>query len=101
MPIVHPHPDETGQPVVIQSPSVPTAIEAWADPTAGATSIPDGQVPIELNGVALTPWTDHPRSAEGWDHLDGLNASGLILWLRLAVVLPFAPMTRKRLAAHF
>lgn len=73
MPIIHPRPDETGETVVIKNPSTPTAIEDWADPAAIATVVPDGQVPIELNGVALTPWMDYPRSAEGWGYLDGLN----------------------------
>ncbi len=73
MPITHPRPDEAGKPVVIKHPSVPTAIEAWAAPAAIATVVPDGQVPIELNGVVLTPWADYPRSAEGWGCLDGLN----------------------------
>lgn len=73
MPIIHPRPDETGKPVVITHPSAPTAIEAWADPAAIATAVPDGQVPIELNGVALTPWADYPRTAEGWGYLEGIN----------------------------
>lgn len=73
MPITHPRPDEAGKPVVIKHPSTPTAIEAWDDPAAIATVVPDGRVPVELNGVALTPWADYPRSAEGWGYLDGLN----------------------------
>lgn len=73
MPIIHPRPDEAGKPVVIKHPSTPTAIETWADSTAIATVVPDGQVPIELHGVALTPWAGYPRSTEGWGYLDGLN----------------------------
>lgn len=73
MPITHPRPDEVGKPVVIKHPSTPTAIKAWADPAAIATVLPDGQVPAELNGVALVPWADYPRTAEGWGYLDGLN----------------------------
>lgn len=73
MPITHPRPDEAGRPVIIKYPSTQTEIDAWADPVAIATVVPDGQVPAELNGVALTPWADYPRSAEGWGYLDGLN----------------------------
>ena len=73
MPIFHPQPDDEGKPVVIKYPSTPTEIEAWADPAAIATAVPDGRVPNELNGVALTPWADYPHTAEGWGYLDGMN----------------------------
>lgn len=73
MPIIHPRPDDAGKPVAIKYPSTPTVIEAWADPAAIATVVPDGQVPAELNGVALTPWADYPRTAEGWGYLDGID----------------------------
>jgi 8-oxo-dGTP pyrophosphatase MutT (NUDIX family) len=73
MPIFHPQPDDQGKPVAIKYPSTPTEIEAWADPAAIATVVPDGRVPAELNGVALTPWADYPRTAEGWGYLDGIN----------------------------
>ncbi len=35
--------------------------------------MPDGPVPDELNGIALSPWVYHPRTTEGWDYVDGLN----------------------------
>lgn len=73
MPIIHPRPDETGKPVVIKHPSTPSSMEAWTDAAVTATAVPDGPVPDELNGIALSPWTDHPRTAEGWDYVDGLN----------------------------
>ncbi len=73
MPIIHPRPDEAGKPVAIKYPSTPTEIEAWADPAAIATVVPDGQVPAELNGVAMTPWVNYPRTAEGWGYLDEIN----------------------------
>ncbi|SDS21354.1 NUDIX hydrolase [Pseudomonas oryzae] len=73
MPIFHPQPDDEGKPVAIKYPSTPTGIEAWAAPAAIATVVPDGPVPTELNGVALTPWANYPRTDEGWAYLDGIN----------------------------
>src|SRR5690606_39400972 len=59
--------------VVIKHPSTPSSLEAWTDAAVTATAVPDGAVPDELSGIALSPWTDHPRTAEGWDYVDGLN----------------------------
>lgn len=73
MSIIHPRPDETGKPVVIKYPSTPSTMKAWTDPTVTATVVPDGQVPAELNGIALSLWMDYPRTTEGWDYVDGLN----------------------------
>src|SRR5690606_25937077 len=48
-------------------------MEAWTDAALTATAVPDGPVPDELNGIALSPWTDHPHTAEGWDYVEWRN----------------------------
>jgi ADP-ribose pyrophosphatase YjhB (NUDIX family) len=67
MPIYHPHQDEHGKPVLIKHPSTPTTAEAWQDAAAIATAIPGGQMPAIINGILVSPWTDHPKTAEGWN----------------------------------
>ncbi len=69
----HPHPDNFGRRVPIWEPTIPTDLASWSDPNAIATVCPDGELPDTLNGIALEPWTDHPRTLEGWDYVDGQN----------------------------
>jgi ADP-ribose pyrophosphatase YjhB (NUDIX family) len=69
--IYHPHPDEHGQPFKILKPSVPSKPASWFDPDAVALWTPDSPVPEELNGVALTPWTDHPTDEAAWASVAG------------------------------
>jgi len=68
---LHPRPDEHGKPVHLAHPSQPTGLEAWVDPTAVATVVPDGPMPPALHGVAFEPWRDAPTSRAGWDALTG------------------------------
>lgn len=73
MAALHPCADDHGVPVLIKHPTSPSPIEAWFDAKAVATVIPNGPMPAELHGVAFKPWADHPRTAEGWDFVEGLN----------------------------
>ena len=72
---VHHHPQlgENGHPVVIKHPSHPSSPRTWHNPDAVATFVPDGDVPLGLNGVPFRKWRDHPVTAEGWDYVDGVN----------------------------
>lgn len=60
----HPHPrsDPLGRTVIIHSPSIPSPLEQWRDPSAIAVTVPDGPAVPELNGVPLSSW----RPAAGW-----------------------------------
>ncbi|MBB3017681.1 ADP-ribose pyrophosphatase YjhB (NUDIX family) [Microvirga lupini] len=73
--ILHHHPKagENGAQVVLKKPSHPSAPSTWHSPTAVATFVPDGDVPLSINGVRLSPWKDHPTTNEGWDYVDGVN----------------------------
>lgn len=70
---IHPRLNENGEQVLIKNPSSPTSSNTWEDPGVVATFVPDGPVPEHLNGIPLLPWTDHPRTAEGWNYVEGLN----------------------------
>lgn len=76
MPTLHPRSGEQGQPVIIKHPSTPTPQSHWLDPHATAITVPDGELPDALNGVALVPWRDHPTSAEGWNALTNTTLAG-------------------------
>ncbi|MDW3681609.1 NUDIX hydrolase [Cupriavidus sp. CV2] len=70
--VLHPRPDEHGKPFKIHEPSTPTGPETWMDPVSIALWTPDSAVPVELNGVPFSPWTDHPVTDGGWNYVDGL-----------------------------
>lgn len=63
---LHPCPDDKGNPVVIHTPSTPTALAAWNEPSELATVVPGGALPALLNGIPLAPWTAVPDTAAGW-----------------------------------
>ena len=69
----HPRSSDDGAPVVIKTPSHASAPSTWHNPDAVATFVPDGDVPLSLNGIALRAWRDHPTTAEGWDFVDGVD----------------------------
>ena len=71
MPTCHPMLDEHGRPVLLKSPSQPTALSSWGQVHALATVIPKGDCPAELNGIAMTAWLDVPTSAQAWDTVEG------------------------------
>lgn len=69
----HPQMDHTGKPVTIKRPSHESAPSTWHNPDSVATFIPDGDVPLSINGVRLSKWKDHPKTTEGWNFVDGVN----------------------------
>jgi ADP-ribose pyrophosphatase YjhB (NUDIX family) len=69
--VAHPAKGESGKTIKINEPTTPSAPETWADKNAAAVFVPGGDVPDVLNGVAIAPWTDHPRRDEDWDYVDG------------------------------
>lgn len=72
---VHHHPrlGEDGKRVVVKKPSKPSHSSTWHSAKAVATFVPDGNVPVSLHGVAFSRWRDHPKTAEGWDFVDGVD----------------------------
>jgi 8-oxo-dGTP pyrophosphatase MutT (NUDIX family) len=69
----HPELDHNGKPVLVKQPSHPSAPSTWDNPEAVATFVPGGHVPLELNGIPVRRWKDHPNTAEGWDFVRGIN----------------------------
>lgn len=69
----HPRDDHEGKPVYIHRPHHASSHTTWHNPDAVATFVPDGDVPLSINGVALKPWRDHPRTEDGWEYIDGIN----------------------------
>ncbi len=66
---MHPRPDDDGRRVTIRHPSVPSPLEAFADPTQTAVVVPDGKTPALLNGIALDSWTSAPTTPKAWVQL--------------------------------
>jgi ADP-ribose pyrophosphatase YjhB (NUDIX family) len=54
--VVHPRLTEANQPVFINRPSLPTPLAAWLNPKTLACVVPDGPMPLELNGVPINSW---------------------------------------------
>lgn len=69
--VYHPKNGDNGKPVGIYNPNHQTAPETWHDQKKTATFIPGGACPDELNGLALSPWLDHPKTDEEWDYVEG------------------------------
>lgn len=69
----HPRRGDKGEKVLVKAPHHASAPSTWHEPEAVATFLPDGDVPAELNGVAIRRWRDHPTTADGWDYADGVN----------------------------
>lgn len=67
----HPETNDKGHAVGILDPHEATGADTWADPSAVAVFTPGGNVPTTLNGVALSPWVDHPTTADDWDFVEG------------------------------
>ncbi len=66
-PFAHPHVDEYGKPVKIESPTLFTGPDTWKAPDKVATFVPHSSYPKELNGVPITP--TGPK--DGWTQLLG------------------------------
>lgn len=71
----HPRLSENGSSVQIKNPTHPSSHTTWHNPKAVATFVPNGDVPMSINGVMLRQWKDHPRTQEGWEYCDGVNHS--------------------------
>jgi ADP-ribose pyrophosphatase YjhB (NUDIX family) len=69
--MIHPRPDHHGLPVHLAKPHAPTPMDTWSDPTALATTVPDGPRPEWLNGLPLAPWRDVPRTLAAWAKVPG------------------------------
>lgn len=67
----HPKAGEYGEPVNIRNPSSPSPMEHWQDPNKHATTVPNGEMPSELNGVKFEPWKDAPNNNEDWNKVEG------------------------------
>ncbi|NDY93198.1 NUDIX hydrolase [Ideonella livida] len=72
-PVLHPRPDEHGQPLVLKHPSQATPLATWGDPAARACVLPDGPLPPTLNGLALAAWAA-PQHTAGWEALAQAHA---------------------------
>ncbi len=72
-PTHHPRADHNGNAVIIHQPSHGSAPSTWHHADSVATFVPDGDVPLSINGVRLLPWHDHPKTDAGWNYVDGIN----------------------------
>ena len=66
---LQPRKNEFGRLVELKSPSSPTSLESWAEPLERATVIPDGPMPLTLNGIDVRSWTVAPENTAGWLNL--------------------------------
>lgn len=73
VPHYHPRTNDSGKQVIIHHPHHASAPSTWHHRDAVATFVPDGDVPLSINGVKLMRWKDHPRTPEGWDYVDGVK----------------------------
>jgi 8-oxo-dGTP pyrophosphatase MutT (NUDIX family) len=71
MSIAHPKHRENGEVEIIQAPSTATSLEAWSNPARIATVLPEGAMPVSLNGIAFLPWRAAPQDNAGWAAVDG------------------------------
>lgn len=71
MPVKHPHPDDAGNPVILQHPSVPTPVTAFDDPLQVATVVPAGMTPAALNGIPFASWREVPSGSAEWAAVSG------------------------------
>lgn len=67
----HPHPDNHGNMVPINHPSIPSSVEAFTDPQQIAVVVPEGKTPSILNHIALTIWDSPPGSLAEWANIIG------------------------------
>lgn len=87
----HPKLKETGEPVTIHKPSMPTTMESWTDPKAMAVVTPGGALPSSVNGIPFSPW-QAPSSTGSWasatlaspilepkPSMDNITAAGVVI----------------------
>ena len=63
----HPKANDHGKPVALHGPSEPSSQAAWADPEQVATVVPEGDMPVELNGTVFESW----EPPEDWEDVEG------------------------------
>lgn len=73
VPVHHPKTNDYGKPVLIKKPTKPSAASTWHSPDAVATFVPNGDVPLSINGIPVKRWRDYPKTVEGWEYEDGIN----------------------------
>jgi ADP-ribose pyrophosphatase YjhB (NUDIX family) len=73
--ITHPKPGENGKSVTINHPTMPSSFKSWMDPEAAAFFVPSGKAPTAINRIAISPWTDHPKTNKAWNELELLMPS--------------------------
>lgn len=71
--MIHPRPHYKGRAVVIERPSVPTALPTWQDPAAMACVVPDGPMPEELHGMPFQRWHAASATTQEWEELAKRN----------------------------
>jgi len=74
MKYLHPRPNEHGEMVMIYHASIPSVLDAFDDPTQQVTVVPDGEIPVQLNGISFKPWTSAPKTLADWVHVAGQSA---------------------------
>ncbi len=67
--IYHPCPNDHGQAVELTHPSNPSPQATWPIPSAVATVVPQGELPIALNGTTFEDWAEVPRTTHDWEQL--------------------------------
>ncbi len=65
----HPRKNDQGNPVKLKSPSTATPLATWGEPGSLARVVPDGDMPRQVNGLAIAPWTGAPTTVTGWEAL--------------------------------
>ena len=65
----HPRRDDHGLPVRLLKPSVLTDLHTWSDAAALAQVVPDGPMPVTINGLPIAPWEDFPDNIAAWEAL--------------------------------
>jgi hypothetical protein len=65
----HPRKNEQGGAVKLKNPSTATPISTWAEQGAIARVVPDGDMPLQVNGLATGPWTGAPTTIAEWEAL--------------------------------
>jgi hypothetical protein len=68
----HPRLGDNGKPVLVEVPHHASSHSTWYEPDAVATFLPDGDVPLSLNHVALRSWKEHPKTSAGWNYEEGI-----------------------------
>jgi len=66
---IHPRLNEHKKPVILKKPSQPTELKTWETSDQLARVIPNGAMPAEVNGLAISSWTSAPKTSEAWESL--------------------------------